>query len=365
LQKHFSEHFRPTKDESKTIWAEAVFVFDANVLLNLYRLSTEHSSAIVGMLKTVKDRLFLPHQVAAEFFRHREEEIASQVNEFERVRNYLKSIPSRFKSEFPRYPCIPIGEIAQVLTDCVTSQMAKVDECQEANQLNFVERDDPILAQLADLFAECTQEPYTPKDDDALNKKVEDRIKGNLPPCRVESGPKAAPPTESNPHRGDGRVWFQIVSYLEKTKKPLIFVTADQGLNWWRTAKLGNKERPVGPHFQLIRDAELASGKRFLMYSEEQFLSEAPAYLGVPAQQVVIEEIVRIHENAFVDKDIGDLDQPKTVRKPGPEDEEKESGTHDPERMEKDRAGADDQEKSQVGELRAEQKAESEEKELG
>ena len=46
MRKLFSEYFRPTEVETKQLWAEAVFIFDTNVLLNLYRMSRETSLEI-------------------------------------------------------------------------------------------------------------------------------------------------------------------------------------------------------------------------------------------------------------------------------------------------------------------------------
>jgi hypothetical protein len=144
MRKHFSEHFRPDEDEKKRIWAEAVFVFDTNVLLNFYRLSRDNSAAMMGILKTLKGRLFLPHQVGLEFHKHREEEIARQVNAFQQVKSHLTALPGRFKQDFSRHPCIPIGKIADALKKFVEEQIAAVNQCQEANQLNFLTHEDPI-----------------------------------------------------------------------------------------------------------------------------------------------------------------------------------------------------------------------------
>ena len=103
-------------------------------------------------MKKLKGRLFLPHQVAFEFFKHMEDEIAKQVNAFERVRQFLTKFPDRFKQEFSRHPCIPIAGITEALKKCVDEQVAIVTKSQEANQLNFLAHDDPILPGLDDLF---------------------------------------------------------------------------------------------------------------------------------------------------------------------------------------------------------------------
>jgi|SRR5579871_33426 len=312
MRKHFSEYFRPTVEETKLLWEEAVFIFDTNVLLNLYRMSQETSLAIREILKKLKGRLFLPHQVAVEFFRHREEEIAKQVNAFERVRQSLKKIPDEFKKDISRHPCIPITAITEALKRCVDKQIAIVNRSQQANQLNFLTQDDSILIELDDLFAGSSEGPYSDADEAALNKKVEDRFQQNLPPCFIPSGGKASAPPTTNSHSGDGRVWFQIVRYTETAKKHIIFVTGDEKTNWWRTAKLGSQDHVVGPHFELIRDVESASGKRFMMYTQEEFLSQASKYLGVPEQTQAIDEVRQILERDSMEKGFDLLDETKS-----------------------------------------------------
>ncbi len=330
MRKHFFEYFRPTQSETTSLWADAVFVFDTNVLLNLYRMSRGQSVEIRGVLTLLKGRLFLPHQVGFEFFKHVEEEIAKQVNAFELVKQRLKKIPDEFSKEFSRHPCIPIVEITAALKECVAQQIEVVQQSQDENPLNFLVRDDPILSDLVSLFEDATEESYTERDDDALNQRVEERVTKNLPPCLVSTGSKASIPPANNPHRGDGRVWFQIVKHAEKIKKPIIYVTGDMKINWWRTAKLGNEDKPIGPHFQLIHDVATASEQMFWMYTQEQFLSMAAEYLNAPEQTKAIEEIKQLQE-ASLHVDIEFSDEPK-ARVPGrldrayELDSEKESG---------------------------------------
>lgn len=359
MQKHFSEYFRPTEPETTTLWAEAVFVFDTNVLLNLYRMSRETSLKIKSILCRLKGRLFLPHQVGVEFFRNLEEEITRQVNAFEQVRQYLKKIPETFSKDFSRHSCIPIAEIKKALTQCTDDQITIVDKCQEANQLNFLTHGDPILPELNDIFSDCSEEPYKGAADDALNTKVDERCNQNTAPCCVSTGGKDLPPPASNPHRGDGRVWFQIVRHAATTLKPIIFVTGDVQPNWWRTARLGNHPKPIGPHFQLTRDVESVSGNRFLMYSQEEFLSKAPKYLGVTDQmEAAIEEVRQIRESASTERDSELLDDPKTTFREESQSLEKGEPDQESELAEQDPGLLDDPKASPLEELKSLDKAE-------
>ncbi|MHA6889738.1 PIN-like domain-containing protein [Ralstonia pseudosolanacearum] len=311
MRDNFSEYFRPTEEETKSLWGAAIFVFDTNVLLNLYRVSASTSIRLREVLRLLKGRLFLPNQVGMEFFRHAESEIAKQVNAFAAVKRDLQRIPRDFGKEFSRHPCIPISDITDALQECVNAQIERVEQSQNENQLNFLFNDDPILSELNSLFEGSSEPPYSDEGNSVINKLVDERVLQNDAPCIAPSA--AAASLEKNPHRGDGRVWFQLVKYAEAEKKPLVFVTGDMQGNWWRTAKLGNEERPIGPHFTLIRDIKRASGERFWMYTQEQFLSMAPAYLGASDQSTSISEIklLRDSELARVDGEVPD--EPKSV----------------------------------------------------
>ena len=303
MRTHFSEYLRPKEGEMQTLWAEAVFIFDTNVLLNLYRMSRETSSAIMHILQKLEGRLYLPHQVTVEFFKHREEVIAEQVNAFEKMRTLLKGIPGQFRQQFSRHACIPIAEITEALEKCVGEQVATVYTYQNTYPSEPLFRNDAILLGLDTLFANCNEGPYTIEQDAALNKKVDERIQHNLPPCFVPPSGKSSAAPASNPHQGDGRVWFQIVNYAEANKKPIIFVTGDEKPNWWRTVKIGSKERVTGPHFHLVQDVEAVSNNRFMMYTQAAFLSDASTYLNVPEQNTqAMDEVRQVQEHASMEE---------------------------------------------------------------
>lgn len=294
MREHFFEFFRPTKTETAVLWKEAYFVFDTNVLLNLYRMSAGTSKEMRGILNKIKSRLFLPHQVGVEFFRHAEKEIAAQVNSFESIKSRLKKIPSDFGKDLIRHPCIPISSIKEALEKCIAEQIEIVTKSQDENQINFLVHDDPILSELTSLFEKSSVGEGSVEEGKEVNDKIEERIKDNLAPCYTSSPTKNV--SANNPHRGDGRVWFQILKYAENNKKPIIFVTGDLQENWWRMVKLGNSEKPVGPHFALIRDVTSITQNKFWMYTQEQFLEMASEYLNAPAQTKGIEEVRNISE---------------------------------------------------------------------
>jgi hypothetical protein len=58
----FPGYYRPTDEEFYKMWQECIFVFDANVLLNLYRYSPDTRDELLDVLERLKDRIWIPHQ---------------------------------------------------------------------------------------------------------------------------------------------------------------------------------------------------------------------------------------------------------------------------------------------------------------
>ena len=69
MKREFPGYYRPTTAEFDTLWAEALFVVDANVLLHVYGYSSETRESLLKILEGIKGRIWIPHQFAAEYQR--------------------------------------------------------------------------------------------------------------------------------------------------------------------------------------------------------------------------------------------------------------------------------------------------------
>ena len=86
----FPGRYRPTQDDFERLWREGVFVFDTNLLLNLYRCyNSPYRTELLSVLRSVKDRLWMPHQVAHEFLKDRLEVIDNVRATYSGVREQL------------------------------------------------------------------------------------------------------------------------------------------------------------------------------------------------------------------------------------------------------------------------------------
>jgi len=68
----------PSDGELDAALQSALVVIDANVLLNLYRYNESTRDDLLGILQRLEDRLWAPHQVLREFWRHRLGVLASR-----------------------------------------------------------------------------------------------------------------------------------------------------------------------------------------------------------------------------------------------------------------------------------------------
>jgi predicted nucleic acid-binding protein len=81
----FSWRLPPSESDFADLWENAVFVFDANFLLDLYRVSHSTAKDFLNILEHLEKRIWLPHQVASEFLNRREEIIDSELKSFQKA----------------------------------------------------------------------------------------------------------------------------------------------------------------------------------------------------------------------------------------------------------------------------------------
>ena len=85
-------------DFSET-WRSALFVFDTNVLLNLYRYQESTREELLNVIEKLSDRIWLPHHVALEFQRNRLTVIAGQSKRFTDIRIVIENAKANLSKE--------------------------------------------------------------------------------------------------------------------------------------------------------------------------------------------------------------------------------------------------------------------------
>jgi len=57
MRKTFPEYYHPDDDDFSNLWKNCIFVFDASVLLNIYRYTPATRDGFIDILGKISDRL--------------------------------------------------------------------------------------------------------------------------------------------------------------------------------------------------------------------------------------------------------------------------------------------------------------------
>src|SRR5690349_19097474 len=99
----FPGYYRPTPKEFDQLWKGGIFVFDANVLLHIYRFTPETRQQFLDILQRLQTQIWIPHQVAYEFSKDRIEVINQQLNAYDLVKVLLHDAVQKVQTGLNSY----------------------------------------------------------------------------------------------------------------------------------------------------------------------------------------------------------------------------------------------------------------------
>ncbi|MEH2367852.1 PIN domain-containing protein [Nostoc sp.] len=301
----FSWRLSPSEADFSKLWENATFVFDTNFLLDLYRVSRLTVEDFLKILEHLQNRIWLPYQVADEFFRQREEIIDSEAASFKKALSALE----KWKSEQQKFNSLrgylnQAGRIvAAEVEDLFDKQKNYLDAVNEVenvfrqkiNELAnahfpFDSENDIIVEHLLSIFDSKVGEPYDEKSLQILYKEADDRYKKSQPPGFSDGKDKG-----DERKYGDFILWKQILDFAKRESLPIVFVTGEKKPDWW----IKKNGEIVAPHIELRREFQEYVKQPFWMYRTQRFLEMAKEKLMVEIDPRSIEET-----NAIADADL-------------------------------------------------------------
>ncbi|MDN2701500.1 PIN-like domain-containing protein [Janthinobacterium sp. SUN100] len=305
MKKLFPGHYRPSEEAFKSLWTNGLFVFDTNVLLNLYSYPEAAREIFFSVLNRVAERSWIPYQVALEFHRNKFTRIKKSNEPLldlrDRIRENSASLEAEFlKIEFEKRNTgiVDLHDRLSAVRDSNIKLAEAIDLA--CVRLPSVSLDDPIGNRIAELFSGRVGEP--PADQEALDilvKDGQDRYDKRIPP-----GYKDAKDKRDLHYRdrgityagmfGDLILWRQTTAFVAKNgNKDVVFITGDGKDDWWSS----HEGKTLGPAPELIQEFLTLSGaERFWIYRADQFLKNAEQYL--KAKEVTEETIAQVKETA-------------------------------------------------------------------
>jgi hypothetical protein len=286
MKSRFPGYNKPTDEEFRQLWRDCIFAFDANMLLHIYRYTPETQESFYLILERLKDRIWIPHQAATEYYKNREKVIDDQLKVYDDINKLLDEAFVKLENQLAAFKRHVSVKTEPVL-ESIKSGVVRAKESLAANKQSH-----PDLAasgllgeKITALFEGKLGDPFSTARLLEIYEEAEQRFKAQIPP-----GFKDAKGKESLDKYGDVVVWFQLIEHAKVQRKPIIFVTDDRKDDWWRK----EKGQTVSPRPELINEIKNEAHIKFYMYHSEQFLRHAQEFLQLEHQQAAIQEVEEI-----------------------------------------------------------------------
>ena len=296
MRDKFSEYYLPDFEQ---LWNTAIFVFDANVLLDLYETSTSASKEFLTILDGLKnmpgeDRIWMPHQFALEYHRNLVKVIARANKEYQNELEKLKGLPSETssmlhdietRSEY-KIPPKPIEKVSKALEEIASETL------QQSTEHEFSFGKHPLQVKIAELFEHNTGDLYKAEQLKEIYEEGEDRYAASIPP-----GYKDIKKEPESRRYGDLVGWKQIIFHAKYKEKSVIMISNDSRGEDWYYKHEGKLQG--GPCPELRKEFLEKADKEFYLYQTGTFLKRAREYL---QSQVSDESIEEFSESKFFDE---------------------------------------------------------------
>ncbi|WP_426453826.1 PIN-like domain-containing protein [Paenibacillus sp. S-38] len=315
--KGFEAFYKKSPEEIKDMWNECIFVFDANVLLNLYRYSKETKEDLLSIFKNQQNKIWIPHQVALEFHFNRPNVIQDQSDSYGSILSTLNRKSSDFINDLnedlkeykKRHPGIIIEDLLSKVSKTIEEVSNQIKQA-ESEHPDYLDND-PILNELSELFSDSIGEQYDQSKLDQIYQEGDKRYKAKIPPGYKDLEDKKGKKKYWNnlifsDEYGDLVVWNQIIDKAKTDSVNVVFVTEDEKEDWWQIV---NRRVTLGPRIELIEEFRRKTEKSFYMYKTYRFLQFAKETFQHEVRSESIKETQEIGNQISSDLTISEFDK--------------------------------------------------------
>ncbi|CAM5473656.1 PIN-like domain-containing protein [Streptomyces canus] len=288
----FEYYLSASHADYERVLENGMVVLDTNAVLNLYRYTDEARTDLFSVLRRLGDRLWVPHQVAVEFWRNRES-AASDLDFFgDAVIDELRDVHGQIERSLRTWANRvalkqeQLSGILEGLQPAFEGVFVKVQniagERSGGRSRNTFE--DPVLLELQETLADRVGYPM---EDEEYEKAIAEglrRVDERIPPGykdKKKSDVDAA---------GDYLVWAQTIKEAKLRRCEVLIITGDVKEDWWRRESGETK----GPRLELAKEFHSAVGARVYMLRPPRFLELAREVLNVSVANESIDDASRV-----------------------------------------------------------------------
>lgn len=256
MRNAIKEYIEYNEKEKRLLWDTATFVFDTNIFLNLYRYSSRSRDSLLDSFERLKERIWMPYQVAYEFCEKRYSIIEEVNKRFDDIEKDIDNIEAKWKNN------LRINKNDSDFNKLFKDLKDGIIKKKNSDYITFKLSDDLVFDKLLYLFDGKTGKELCVADKNSIQKEGKERFENNLPPGYKDNN------KQQNKY-GDLFIWKEILSYSKENKVDIIFVTDDTKEDWWNIIN----GKTIGPRIELRKEFIKETGKQFHMYTMSSFLA--------------------------------------------------------------------------------------------
>ncbi len=292
MRELFPAFYDLTADKLSTLWQEGIFVFDTNMLLNIYRYNDETRDRFFEILGKLNSRIWIPYQVASEYQDNRMEVIEQQLKAYSEVSQAIKNasnILDGLNHLNKKHSFIKIDELTEASKKALGAANKKLSQEQNQYKREFenLRTSDDRREKIEQLFQDRVGTPYGTDKMLELYRQADTRFELQIPPGWKDKSKK-----KYNKY-GDVILWFQLIDYAQK--KPIIFVT-DDGKSDWYMSREESKASTIRPKPELVQEMLIEANVLIHIYQGYEFLDEASKFLSLQPKPDIIEDAKEVSE---------------------------------------------------------------------
>ena len=192
MKQTFQGFYTPNADDIKAVWSSknTLFVFDTNVLLNLYAYTEDTRKDFFKILDKVSHNVWLPYHVGLEYQKNRLNVVKNEKAIFTKIENYLDNIKKQVNNAAfkdlklaQRLPSLnsEAEEVHKEIFELLSKYEKSVKKWNKKQP--EVRSTDKIRQKIDDVFSDKVgNKPNDQEYLDNLFKEGEERYSNNIPP---------------------------------------------------------------------------------------------------------------------------------------------------------------------------------------
>lgn len=267
MRSRFIGWYRWTPEETSSIWDEAIFVPDANVLLHCLRHPKKVRERILQLFDMLRDSIWIPYQVGLEFHQNRLEVESGSQDAYDRVSKDCATALQQARVRLRQLRAHPVINVEREVATLDKFLADLRDRMKTGKESHPAEAIAATVDRLTTLLDGRVGDKWEPEQLKALKREGEERYAHKTPPGYMDSKKEAG----KRNRFGDLIIWKDMMTKAKTDKRPIVFVTDDAKEDWWWV----HRGQRLGARPELIEEFRVATGQSFHIYDFGQFLREA------------------------------------------------------------------------------------------